>query len=175
MIKEHIEQLEKNDIWIQKLDLYGVCFYIRKVIGYDNYLKEYVKEQGMNWEEAKEILDFVQESTRNMAGLEEWKNYIQQYEEALKNSGEEKIGVQIITMHACKGLEYPIVFLPDCNEGKVPHKKAITKEEIEEERRMFYVAMTRAKRHLEILYIEDELKKHIQVCRFLKHKKGLSI
>ena len=77
-------------------------------------------------------------------------------------------------MHACKGLEYPIVFLPDCNEGKVPHKKAITKEEIEEERRMFYVAMTRAKRHLEILYIEDELKKHIQVCRFLKHKKGLS-
>lgn len=173
-IVNNIEQLEKNDIWIQKLDLYGACFYIRKVIGYDNYLKEYVKEQGMNWEEAKEILDFVQESTRNMAGLEEWKDYIQQYEEALKNSGEEKIGVQIITMHACKGLEYPIVFLPDCNEGKVPHKKAITKEEIEEERRMFYVAMTRAKRHLEILYIEDELKKHIQVCRFLKHKKGLS-
>lgn len=174
-IVNNIEQLEKNDIWIQKLDLYGVCFYIRKVIGYDNYLKEYVKEQGMNWEEAKEILDFVQESTRNMAGLEEWKNYIQQYEEALKNSGEEKIGVQIITMHACKGLEYPIVFLPDCNEGKVPHKKAITKEEIEEERRMLYVAMTRAKRHLEILYIEDELNKHLQVCRFLKHKKGLSI
>ena len=174
-IVNNIEQLEKNDIWIQKLDLYGVCFYIRKVIGYDNYLKEYVKEQGMNWEEAKEILDFVQESTRNMVGLEEWKDYIQQYEEALKNSGEEKIGVQIITMHACKGLEYPIVFLPDCNEGKVPHKKAITKEEIEEERRMFYVAMTRAKRHLEILYIEDELKKHLQVCRFLKHKKGLSI
>lgn len=174
-IVNNIEQLEKNDIWIQKLDLYGVCFYIRKVIGYDNYLKEYVKEQGMNWEEAKEILDFVQESTRNMAGLEEWKDYIQQYEEALKNSAEEKEGVQIITMHACKGLEYPIVFLPDCNEGKVPHKKAITKEEIEEERRMFYVAMTRAKRHLEILYIEDELKKHLQVCRFLKYKKGLSI
>lgn len=169
-IVNNIEQLEKNDIWIQKLDLYGACFYIRKVIGYDDYLKEYVKEQGINWEEAKENLDFIQESTRNRSSLEEWLEYIEEYEEALKNSGEEKDGVRIITMHACKGLEYPVVFLPDCNEGKVPHKKAASSEEIEEERRMFYVAMTRAKKHLEILYIEDELKKHLQVCRFLKQE-----
>ena len=166
-IVNNIEQLEKNDIWIQKLDLYGACFYIRKVIGYDHYLKEYVKEQGMNWEDAKEILDFVQDSTRNMAGLEEWKDYIEQYEEALKTCGEEKEGVNIITMHACKGLEYQVVFLPDCNEGKIPHKKAASPDEIEEERRMFYVAMTRAKYHLEILYIEDKLKKHLQTTRFL--------
>lgn len=163
----NIEQLEKNDIWIQKLDLYGACFYIRKVIGYETYLKEYVKEQGMNWEEAKEILDFIQESMREMKSLEDWKDYIEQYEEALRNSCEEKDGVHIITMHACKGLEYPVVFLPDCNEGKIPHKKATSTEEIEEERRMFYVAMTRAKYHLEILYIEDKLKKHLQVSRFL--------
>ena len=103
-----------------------------------------------------------------MGSLREWQEYIEQYEEALRTSVEEKEGVHIITMHACKGLEYSIVFLPDCNEGKVPHKKAASSEEIEEERRMFYVAMTRAKRHLEILYIEDELKKHLQVCRFLK-------
>ena len=164
----YIEQLEQNDKWIQKLDLYGACFYIRKVIGYEQYLKEYVKEQNMNWEEAKEILDFVQESTRNMSSLEEWKEYIEHYEEALGSAKEEKEGVHMITMHACKGLEYPIVFLPDCNEGKVPHKKAVSVEEIEEERRMFYVAMTRAKLHLEILYIEDEGKKHIQRSRFLK-------
>ena len=162
----YIEQLEQNDKWIQKLDLYGACFYIRKVIGYEQYLKEYVKEQNMNWEE-EEILDFVQESTRNMSSLEEWKEYIEHYEEALGSAKEEKEGVHMITMHACKGLEYPIVFLPDCNEGKVPHKKAVSVEEIEEERRMFYVAMTRAKFHLEILYIEDKLKKHLQPSRFL--------
>ena len=173
-IVSNIEQLEQNERWIQKLDLYGVCFYIRKVIGYEEYLKEYVKEQNLNWEEAKEILDFVQDSIKGMSSLEEWKDYIEQYEEALKNSGEEKEGVHIITMHACKGLEYPIVFLPDCNEGKIPHKKATTQEEVEEERRMFYVAMTRAKTHLEILYIEDKMKKHLQVSRFLE-KKGLMI
>ena len=102
------------------------------------------------------------------------KEYIEQYEEALRMSGEEKEGVHIITMHACKGLEYPIVFLPDCNEGKVPHKKAASQEEIEEERRMFYVAMTRAKSRLEILYIEDETKKHLQPTRFLKKKGTVS-
>ena len=105
-----------------------------------------------------------------MSSLEEWKEYIEQYEEVLKTSSDEKEGVHIITMHACKGLEYPVVFLPDCNEGKVPHKKAVSKEEIEEERRMFYVAMTRAKEQLEILYIEDKLKKHLQPSRFLNHK-----
>lgn len=169
-IVSNVEQLEQNDKWIQKLDLYGGCFYIRKVIGYENYLKEYAKEQNLNWEETNEILNFVQESTRTMSSLEEWKEYIEQYEEVLKTSSDEKEGVHIITMHACKGLEYPVVFLPDCNEGKVPHKKAVFKEEIEEERRMFYVAMTRAKEQLEILYIEDKLKKHLQPSRFLNHK-----
>lgn len=168
-ITDNIEQLEKNDKCIQKLDLYGACFYIRKVIGYDNYLKEYVKEQGINFEEAKEILDFIHESTRDMSSLEEWKEYIEEYEEAIKKSGEEKEGVHIITMHACKGLEYSIVFLPDCNEGKIPYKKAASPEAIEEERRMFYVAMTRAKTHLEMLYIEDDAKKHLQRSRFLVH------
>ena len=168
-IINNIEQLEKNDKWIQKLDLYGACFYIRKVMGYDNYLKEYVKEKGISWEESKEILDFIQESTRNMCSLEEWKTYIEECEEAIKKTGEEKDGVHIITMHACKGLEYPIVVLPDCNEGKIPYKKAASPEAIEEERRMLYVAMTRAKTHLEMLYIEDEAKKHLQVSRFLIH------
>lgn len=167
-IISNLEQLEQNEKWIQKLDLYGACFYIRKVIGYEQYLKEYAKEQNLNWEEIKEILNFVQESTRSMNSLQEWKEYIEQYEEALKVPTEEKEGVHIITMHACKGLEYPVVFLPDCNEGKIPHKKATILEEVEEERRMFYVAMTRAKGHLEILYIEDEMKKHLQRSRFLE-------
>ena len=61
--------------------------------------------------------------------------------------------VNIVTMHASKGLEWKVVVLPDVNEGVVPHKKAVTREELEEERRMFYVAMTRAKEHLFIFYV----------------------
>ena len=152
------------------MDLYGAIQYIRKVIGYELYLKESINEYGKSWDELKEILDYVHESSRNMKSMEEWKRFIAAYEESLLSSREKKEGVHIITMHACKGLEYSIVFLPDCNEGKVPHKKAVTSEEIEEERRMFYVAMTRAKEQLEILYIEDMLKKHLQLTRFISKK-----
>lgn len=49
-------------------------------------------------------------------------------------------------MHASKGLEWKVVILPDVNEGVVPHKKAVTDSELEEERRMFYVAMTRQRK-----------------------------
>ena len=59
-------------------------------------------------------------------------------------------------MHASKGLEWKIVILPDVNEGVVPHKKAVTDNEIEEERRMFYVAMTRAKESLFLFYIKEK-------------------
>lgn len=166
-MQETIEELEKNEKWIQKLDLYGVVHYIRKVIGYETYLKEECIKQGVLWEEAKEILEFIHNSVRGMKNLEEWKHYIREYEEGLKNAIKGSDGVQLLTMHSCKGLEFSVVFLPDCNEGKVPHKKAVTKEEIEEERRMFYVAMTRAKERLEILYIEDKQKKHIMPTRFL--------
>ena len=55
-------------------------------------------------------------------------------------------------MHASKGLEYEIVYLPDIKKGSMPNRKAVTPGALEEERRLLYVAMTRAKKRLEILY-----------------------
>ena len=75
-------------------------------------------------EEIIEIMDFIHNSTRGISSLQDWSDYIQEYEEALKNAKTNSQGVQLITMHACKGLEFHSVFLPDCNEGKIPHKKA---------------------------------------------------
>lgn len=54
--------------------------------------------------------------------------------------------ISLMTMHGAKGLEFHTVFIIGANEDICPYKKAETKEEIEEERRLFYVAMTRAKR-----------------------------
>ena len=61
-----------------------------------------------------------------------------------------------MTMHAAKGLEFDTVFVIEADEGSSPYKKAVTDEEIEEERRLFYVAMTRAKRKLIISYEEKK-------------------
>ena len=60
-----------------------------------------------------------------------------------------------MTYHGAKGLEFDTVFLPDVRDGVVPRGRMLTQEELEEERRMFYVAMTRAKRNLYISYSGD--------------------
>ena len=63
--------------------------------------------------------------------------------------GEAK-GVSLMTMHSSKGLEFRVVYILDANEGITPHKKAVLDVDLEEERRMFYVAMTRAKERLHV-------------------------
>ena len=80
---------------------------------------------------------------------------------------DDKSMVSLMTMHASKGLEWKVVILPDVNEGVVPHKKAVTDEELEEERRMFYVAMTRAKESLFIFYIQEKEAGNLLPSRFL--------
>lgn len=63
-------------------------------------------------------------------------------------SEEEKDQICLMTEHASKGLEFPAVIIVGCNEGTAPHYKASTLDDIEEERRLFYVAMTRAEKYL---------------------------
>ena len=77
---------------------------------------------------------------------------MEQYAEVVKEPERNGEGLQLMTMHASKGLEFQTVFVPECNEGKIPSDKSRTEEQIEEERRMFYVAMTRAKKKLCLFY-----------------------
>ena len=70
-------------------------------------------------------------------------------------------------MHSSKGLEFDIVFIIDANEGVCPHRKAVLDSDIEEERRMFYVAMTRAKSRLYIYSASEKYNKNLEVSRFL--------
>ena len=79
-----------------------------------------------------------------------------------------KDSVTVATMHSSKGLEYRAVFIPDASEGVTPHKKAVLASDIEEERRLFYVAMTRAKEYLYLLYAKERYNKVMTRSRFLE-------
>ena len=68
----------------------------------------------------------------------------------LNRDEEDEDSIKLMTFHASKGLEFKIVYIIDVNKGVCPYKKAKSKEEYEEERRMFYVAMTRARDRLNI-------------------------
>ena len=78
----------------------------------------------------------------------------------------------LMTMHGAKGLEFRCVFIPDANEGVTPHGKSVLHEDMEEERRMFYVAMTRAKEHLHIFYLKERFGKETEVSRFVEEITG---
>ena len=75
------------------------------------------------------------------------------------------------TMHGSKGLEWKHVFIIDCVEGVCPSPKAETAEELEEERRLFYVAMTRAKEHLICVIIKQKKEKQLLLLRTSCKKK----
>ena len=138
--------------------------YIRKTMGYDIYLCE--NKGKTEKEKIVTIANSIQETALEFRTFTEWKEYIVSYTENYRKSYTESVkktekkrgeipGVKIITMHSSKGLEYENVFLPDINRGSMPNRKAISSEQTEEERRLLYVAMTRAKKHLEILYYDE--------------------
>lgn len=81
--------------------------------------------------------------------------------------------VNLMTMHGSKGLEFKYVWLPDLNEGIIPSRSAISSAQIEEERRMLYVAMTRAKSALILSYIKGTRENPMLPSRFLRPVKGL--
>lgn len=142
---------------IAKLRPYLAIDYLRKRIGYDSYLCE-----GKRAEERQKLLEKaseIQQTAAKCRTLKEWLEGIAIYTEKLEeNAAVEKgtgKGVQLVTMHGSKGLEYDTVFLPQICARLIPGRKAHTEEELEEERRIFYVAMTRAKYRLEISYHKE--------------------
>ena len=76
--------------------------------------------------------------------------------------------VTLTTMHSAKGLEYAYVFIMDAAEGMTPHRKSVDNDNIEEERRLFYVAVTRAKYGLYIYVPQKIFGKNMNVSRFVQ-------
>ena len=169
---DRIEQLQSDLAMLVSLKPYAAINFIRKGIGYDEYIREYAEYRGIRAEDMFDILDELQEDARACETTEAWFDYIKQYGDALQEQENKKYetkedAVQILTMHGAKGLEYEIVFLPDVNEGVAPHNKAVLDADVEEERRLFYVAMTRAKTKLIMSYVKTRLHHETDPSRFL--------
>jgi DNA helicase-2/ATP-dependent DNA helicase PcrA len=100
-----------------------------------------------------------------MVHIEEYVRNLKQMAEKLKENTD---AVTLATLHSSKGLEFEHVYLLDANEGITPYKKAVLTPDIEEERRLFYVGMTRAKEQLTICYVASINDKSMEASRFLR-------
>ena len=167
---DRIDQLEWDMKMIRNKTPYAAIQYIRKSIGYDEFLREYAEYRKMDLGELNTTLEEIQERSKEYQTMEEWFAHVETYREDLRiqnQKGQGEDGVALLTMHTAKGLEYDTVFIIESNEGSIPYKKAKMEDEIEEERRLFYVAMTRAKRKLIITYVKEKNGKDMHPSRFI--------
>lgn len=168
---DRIDQFEWDVKMLMKMAPYAAIQYIRKRIGYDDFLKEYAFTHQINRSDLNEVLAEIEEAAKAFSSVEEWFAHVEEYTETLKVKEKERNrprpGVRLMTIHASKGLEFKQVFLIAANEGRIPYQKAKTDKEIEEERRLFYVAMTRAKDFLKICYVKIKNGKEVAPSRFV--------
>jgi DNA helicase-2/ATP-dependent DNA helicase PcrA len=171
-IAERIEQLWRDLKMLQHMSPYAAINYIRRGIGYDDYLKEYADYRSLNQDDLFDVLEELQQTAKGFKSYETWMVHIEEYVRNLKQmaekSKENTDAVTLATLHSSKGLEFEHVYLLDANEGITPYKKAVLTPDIEEERRLFYVGMTRAKEQLTICYVASINDKSMEASRFLK-------
>ena len=169
---DRLTTLETHLRILKGLSPFAAINFIRKGMGYEEYLREYAEYRKIKPEELSEILDRLTDSTKGMDSLKEWEDYIEDYtgklEEQAKKQELEREGVLISTLHGVKGLEYDKVYILNVNEGSMPYKKAVLEPAIEEERRLFYVGMTRARKELDLCYVRQQHEKKREPSRFLE-------
>ena len=169
---DRIDKLEEDLGKIREMTPYGAINYIRYGVGYDEYLKDYASYRKLKVQDLYEVLEELADQAKGYKTFDEWFSHIREYTENLKEQAKkqsaEKKGVVISTLHSIKGLEFDKVFIMDVNEGSIPYHKAVSESDIEEERRLFYVGMTRAREELQLLLVKERHEKRLEPSRFLK-------
>lgn len=184
---EDIKDFQKKNLEDLYIDLnyvrglspqYGIS-YIRTTLDYDRYILDYCHERRIKSQQIVEILDELEAAASPYRTILDFFKHIDQVREEVKKNADKTAGsslatsadkgVVLTTMHSSKGLEFDNVYIVGVNEGIVPYQLGDdSKLDIEEERRLLYVAITRAKR---FLFISSPLKrfgKKIGQSQFLK-------
>ena len=174
--KNNIDSFLFHIEMIRKLPPQAALSYIRKGAGYEEYLRLYAIENNIPMSGLlKQLEQLVQECSK-FNTLEQWINSIDSAQNSegqnfgKKSSGEGGANnrINIMTMHGSKGLEFKAVFIVDANQGIIPTSKALRERDFEEERRLFYVAITRAIDYLNIYAVEERLGCPIEVSMFVE-------
>ena len=133
----------------------ATVFNLLSLLGYEAYLVSYAKFRNIDPYEIREEYETLQADAKRCRTLKEWFAYAEEDIARVKelNAKKDREGVCLTTMHRSKGLEWRDVYVLGVSDGIVPHRNARTEQEIEEERRLLYVAMTRAKDFLTVYWL----------------------
>lgn len=177
--KKNLEDLYEDLNYVRGLSpQYGIS-YIRTTLDYDRYILEYCHERKIRAQQIVEILDELESAASNYKTILDFFKHIDQVREEVKKISDKTTGsslatradegVVLTTMHSSKGLEFESVYIVGVNEGVIPYQVADeARVDIEEERRLFYVAITRSKKELVISSPLKRFGKKVGPSMFLK-------
>ena len=163
------EKLEKHLEALSKLNPKEAVLFIRKEIGYEKYLEDFAKKKNKDFTEWWESLEEITAMSEGYPDLDAFFRFVTEFNRRAleRRKPEEEKGIRFMSYHSAKGLEFDEVFLPDCIEGIIPDGRAKKPEEIEEERRSFYVALTRARKGIHIYVTKTRYSKKVYPSRFI--------
>lgn len=179
--KKNLEELYDDLQYVRSLaPEYGIS-YIRSTLDYDRYILEYCHERKIKAKQIVEILDELETSAKSYKSIFDYFKHIENVREEIKKRTEKKTtsmdnietdGVVLTTMHSAKGLEFKNVYVAGVNDSVIPFipsdEEKPKDSNYEEERRLLYVGITRAKDNIVISAPSKRFGKSIAKSRFLK-------
>jgi DNA helicase-2/ATP-dependent DNA helicase PcrA len=166
--KAHIEELEDKLILASKYETSDAIRYIRKNIGYNGHIIDTCEYRKLNNEGLFEIADELQEAAKKFPLPTDFLNHARKTIDAAKEIPDNVPSCTLTTLHSAKGLEFEKVFIAGCVEDILPHIRSKTEAETEEERRLLYVGVTRAKHELFLSAFRTRYDKPVKISRFLQ-------
>lgn len=150
--KKKLQKLVQDIKKLEKLPPSRALDYIRKEIGYDAYLQEYAERTGNPLPLVLQPVEAFAQTAGAFNTIEGLLQHVANVQESVKQASQSSTGIQLMTFHRAKGLEFHSVYLIGLLHHLVPHERAVEErwreEAWEEERRLLYVGMTRAKERL---------------------------
>ena len=161
-----IDDLRKEILYLNKMSLGSAIQYIISTMGYIDYLREYANKYGQSLDDLEDVLEEFKGAAEGFKTITEFLIHVNNVEEQIESSKAVEDGVILSTIHGVKGMEFNNVYIINCNEEVIPHKSSM-EENIEEERRLFYVAITRAINNLYVFSPKTMRGKFRETSRFI--------
>ena len=161
-----IDDLRKEILYLNKMSLGSAIQYIISTMGYIDYLREYANKYGQSLDDLEDVLEEFKGAAEGFKTITEFLVHVNNVEEQIESSKVVEDGVILSTIHGVKGMEFNNVYIINCNEEVIPHKSSM-EENIEEERRLFYVGITRAINNLYVFSPKTMRGKFREASRFI--------
>lgn len=161
-----LDDLKKDISYLNKISLGSAVQYIISSLGYIDYLREYANKYNQNFSDLEDVLEEFKGAIEGFRNIPEFLSHVENVKEEIEKSKIVQDGVILSTIHGVKGMEFKNVFIINCDEETIPHKSSI-EDNLEEERRLFYVAITRAIKNLYVFSPKTIRGKFSDVSRFV--------